>query len=88
MDAYVEKFRRRLNKAMKKQNMTAAELSRRTGIPAAVISQYRSGRYKPRQERINALADTLGVTPAWLMGLWEGGEKNGGKEKAVPCDGT
>ena len=69
MSAFTEKFSERLNAALEMRNMKAAELSRKTNIPAAVISQYRSGRYKPMQDRVDIISKALDVSPAWLMGL-------------------
>ena len=69
MSAFTDKFSERLNAALEMRNMKAAELSRKTNIPAAVISQYRSGRYKPMQDRVDIISKALNVSPAWLMGL-------------------
>lgn len=69
MSAFTDKFSERLNAALEMRNMKAAELSRKTNIPAAVISQYRSGRYKPMQDRVDIISKALDVSPAWLMGL-------------------
>lgn len=65
----VESFRNRLNYAMDLRNIKAAELSRRTGISEATISQYRSGYTEPKRKKLGILADALNVSPAWLMGL-------------------
>lgn len=64
----MKKFQERLNQALNMRKMTAAELSRRTRVPAAVISQYRSGRYEPKQDRVDLFASVLRVNAAWLMG--------------------
>ena len=50
-------------------NMSAAQLSRSTGISEAVISQYRSGKYEPKQDRLETFAIALNVSEAWLMGF-------------------
>ena len=59
----------RINQALAERGITAKELSRRTGLTEADISNYRHGHYAPRQDRIYLLALALGVDPAWLWGL-------------------
>lgn len=62
-------FKDRLSEAISKREMTAAELSRRTGISEATISQYKSGYAKPKEKKLSLLANALNVSPTWLMGL-------------------
>lgn len=62
------KFKRRFEKALQQSGMTAAELSKKTGISEATLSQYRSGYSQPKKERGELLASALHVDPAWLMG--------------------
>ena len=64
-----EDFKIRLQKALNAQNMKPIDLSMRTGLSEATISQYRSGYSKPKSGRLVLIADALGVDPAWLMGL-------------------
>ncbi len=59
---------KRLSKLMERREITAAELSRRSGIRASSISDYLNGKYEPKQDKIDKLARALNVTPAWLMG--------------------
>jgi len=59
----------RICKALRIRGMKQAELSERTGIPKSAISQYCSGAFKPKQQRLFAIADVLDVDEAWLMGL-------------------
>lgn len=61
-------FAARLNHRMQELGITAAELSRRMALSEAVISQYRSGKYEPKQDRLGAFAAALNVSEAWLMG--------------------
>ena len=58
----------RLKEALELRHMTAAELCRRSGISSASMSQYMTGKVKPKQDRIYILAVHLKVRPAWLMG--------------------
>lgn len=62
-------FSERLIEAMKIRRMSAADLSRLTGIDKSAISRYRSGAYKPNQINTYLLAQALRVNPAWLMGF-------------------
>ncbi|WP_051650353.1 helix-turn-helix transcriptional regulator [Selenomonas sp. AB3002] len=58
----------RLAQAMAARDMTAAELSRLTNISTAALSHYLNKRYKPKQDKLDALAKALRVNPAWLRG--------------------
>ena len=62
------KFSDRLNEAMKRYNISATELCNRTGIPKSAMSQYRSGAFEPKADRLSLLAKALNVSEAWLMG--------------------
>ena len=61
-------FANRLTEALIIRNLSAAEFSRRMGISEAVISQYRSGKYEPKQDRLDEFARALDVSEGWLMG--------------------
>ena len=61
-------FRDRLEEALKTRNMLPYELSKKTGISQSTISQYRSGYSKPKDEKLNIIANALEVHPAWLKG--------------------
>ena len=65
----METCAQRICKALRIRNMKQAELSERTGIPKSAISQYCSGSFKPKQQRLFLIAEVLGVDEAWLMGL-------------------
>lgn len=59
----------RLRYAIEYRGTTAAEVSKGTGISRGSLSQYISGKYSPKQDRIYILAKYLRVSPAWLMGV-------------------
>lgn len=61
-------FSERLSQALKSQGVTQAELSSRTGIPKSAISQYISGKFSPKQDRVYLICKVLGVSPAWITG--------------------
>ena len=49
--------------------MSAADLSRISGINEGAISQYRKGAYKASQRTLEKLARSLNVSIPWLMGI-------------------
>lgn len=60
-------FAARLKEALAINQMTAAELSRRTGISEGSISQYLKGDYLAKQDKVYAISQVLNVSPNWLM---------------------
>ena len=58
----------RLAEALRIREMTAAELSRKSGIDKGSISNYLKGKFMPKQSAIGAMAEALHVLPSWLMG--------------------
>ena len=48
--------------------MTAAELSRLSGIDEGTLSNYKKGKYEPKQRKLEAIANALNVSIPWLMG--------------------
>ncbi len=64
----ISNFSERITTALAIRNMRQIELSRRTGTPKSAMSQYISGAFEPRQDRIFLIARALNVSEAWLMG--------------------
>jgi len=62
------KFPERLKAAMEVRGMKANDLARLTGIDKAAISNYRSGAYVPKTDKLLLISETLRVNEAWLMG--------------------
>jgi transcriptional regulator with XRE-family HTH domain len=58
----------RLRRALAVRGMRQSELCRITKIPKSAISQYLSGDFEPKQNRIYLIAKTLDVSETWLMG--------------------
>lgn len=58
----------RLALALSLRGMKQSELCAKTGIPKSAISQYISGEFKPKQNRVFLIAQALNVDEAWLMG--------------------
>lgn len=58
----------RLRRALAIRGMKQSELCRIAKIPKSAVSQYLSGDFEPKQNRIYLIAKTLDVSEAWLMG--------------------
>ena len=65
----VESCAKRLRKALTIRNMKQAELCRKTKIATSAMSEYLSGLYDPKQDKIYIIAEALDVDPVWLMGF-------------------
>lgn len=64
----MDKFSDRLKKALEIRNISAAELSRKIGVDEGTISNYKKGRYEPKQRRLEQISIALDVSIPWLMG--------------------
>lgn len=59
----------RIKEALYKKGIKQSDLCRLTKIPKSALSQYISGAFEPKQDRIYLMAQALNVSEAWLMGL-------------------
>ena len=59
----------RIKQAMNNMNITAQELSEKSGVSKASISQYVNGSHKPSNISAPKLAKVLKVNSMWLMGF-------------------
>ena len=59
----------RIKKALTIKGMKQSDLCRLTKIPKSALSQYISGAFEPKQDRIYLMAQALNVSEIWLMGL-------------------
>lgn len=75
------KFKERLKNAMEYRNISQAELSRRSKIPEASISNYLSGGYKAGNKNLALLAQSLFVSIEYLLGLSNDLEENNDNKK-------
>ena len=62
-------FSKRLRDCMQNSGMIATDLANATGIGKSDISNYMTGKYLPKQDRIYLLSKALDADPAWLSGL-------------------
>lgn len=58
----------RIKKALSIRNMTQTELCAKAKISKSTLSEYLSGKYEPKQDKVFILAQALGVDPVWLWG--------------------
>ena len=61
-------FANRLKMALEYNNMKPVELANKTHINKSLISNYLSGAFKAKQDKLDIIARTLNVSEAWLMG--------------------
>ena len=64
----IEPCATRIKKALSIRNMTQTELCAMTKISKSSLSEYMSGKYVPRQDKVFIIAKALGVDPVWLWG--------------------
>ena len=64
----VETFKCRMANALSVRGMKQVDLARLTGIDSGTINNYLSGKYEPKQDRLEKIAEALHVDPVWLMG--------------------
>lgn len=77
----------RIKKALSIRNMTQTELCSRAKISKSSLSEYLSGKYVPRQDKVFILAQALDVDPVWLWGYDVPMEKKEEpKEKSSPTE--
>ena len=62
-------FKERFRQALDVKGMKAVEVSEKTGISQATLSQYLSGYSTPKPDRLGLIADALDVDYAWLLGF-------------------
>lgn len=62
-------------KLCEKMGVTAYRVCKATGITTATISNWKAGRYTPKQEKMQKIAEYFGVTVDYLMTGKEGNEK-------------
>lgn len=58
----------RIKLGLRIRGMKQADLCQVTKIPKSAISQYISGAFEPKQDRIYLISKALNVSEAWLMG--------------------
>ncbi len=64
----VDTFANRLQKAMNNCGLKQSELAEKTKLDKSLISNYLSGNYNAKQDKLSILANALNVSETWLMG--------------------
>lgn len=62
-------FAARLKEAMQIRGIKQSDIVSDLNLPKSAISQYLSGKFEAKQDRVYVLAKYLDVSEAWLMGL-------------------
>lgn len=60
---------KRLRRALDKSGFSAQELSDKSGVSKASISQYVNGSHKPSNISAQKIGNCLGINPLWIMGF-------------------
>ncbi|WP_439412687.1 helix-turn-helix domain-containing protein [Enterobacter ludwigii] len=53
---------------LKEHNVTAYRVAKETGITTATLTSWKQGKYTPKQEKLQKIADYFGVTVDYLLG--------------------
>ncbi|ASA22349.1 helix-turn-helix domain-containing protein [Paenibacillus donghaensis] len=59
---------------LKKHKVTAYRVAKETGITTATFTSWKQGKYNPKREKLQKIADYFGVTVDYLMGVSEKSE--------------
>lgn len=62
-------FRERLANLLKEKNIKQSQLAKLSGITASSISDWLKGKYSPKQDKIEIIANILDVNSLWLAGI-------------------
>lgn len=65
---------------LKEHNVTAYRVAKETGITTATLTSWKQGKYTPKQEKLQKIADYFGVTIDYLLGVSQ--EKTNSTETA------
>jgi len=69
-------------KLLREKGLRASDVSKATGIPPSTFTDWKTGRSKPKQEKLEKLAEFFGVSVDYLLGrkLPEQDDTKGEKE--------
>ena len=65
---YTNEFASRLKFAMRLRNKKSVDVCNATGLSSALISQYLTGKFEPKNDKAFIIANYLKINPAWLLG--------------------
>lgn len=58
----------RFEKILKERNLRIADVSRGSGVPYSTFTDWKAGRYSPKRDKIEKIADFLYISPDYLEG--------------------
>lgn len=64
-------FQKNLINILSERKLTQSELAQKSGITQSSISDYINGKYEPKQDKVDAIASALNVSPSFLVGKAE-----------------
>jgi len=76
-------FSDRLRTVLEEKSIKQVELCEKTGIGKSAMSQYLSGSFKPKHEKLIAIAKAVGVSAEWLIGNDEDSAIKDGEEMYI-----
>lgn len=79
-------FSERLKTILDETGIRQTDLCDKTGIGKSAMSQYLHGAFVPKQAKLSAIAEALGVSEGWLMGYDVSRHRN--VTAAVGADGS
>lgn len=62
---YYEKF----EELCKRDRITPSDVSKATGVATATLSNWKNGKYTPKQEKLKKIADFFGVGVSYFTGV-------------------
>ncbi|MSS94137.1 helix-turn-helix transcriptional regulator [Eubacterium sp. BL-380-WT-2B] len=68
-------------KLLRERGVTAYKVAKDTGIGTATLSNWKNGKYTPKQDKMQKLADYFGVSIDYLMTGKESNDENTSTEK-------
>lgn len=54
---------------LKEHNVTAYRVAKETGVTTATLTSWKQGKYSPKQEKLQKIADYFGVSLEYLLGV-------------------
>lgn len=60
-------YYRRFEQLCKRDGVTPSQVSKSTGISTATLSSWKNGKYTPKTDKLQKIADYFGVTLEYLM---------------------
>lgn len=78
----MELFANRLKERARQLGISNSEVARRVGLEERRYGHYTTGRNEPDLETLKQIADVLGTTPNWLLGV-DDGLKDGKKSELL-----